>query len=223
MIPLNACNSAELIELEILVFKNLSYNYYKDEAELFRKKWFDYRFMHPVQATEMFMLFYKEAYSMISKLRFDHEQGKYRCGVRGTTDKLFDKTKTVSGGFWKARQVADKHCIPYDFYCNHAMRYADSHCWTYMPKPNQLYGEKMQEFILLKWHEELGCRLLIPTSSFYSAQNKDHIYYNDYIDYLTDVIKRRRYPKNIITYLSEEAGLITSETADIILSKISSH
>ena len=137
-------------EHEQLMDEFIDQKWHKEEQELFKTKWFDYRKMHPVRATYVFAAYYKLAYNKMMQRRKDVNNGS--VGVRGKLGDVFTETdKATRQGFWKARQNADRHGIPYGFYVRAAMRWADRRNQKYLLRPMHLYGEEITEYLIELW------------------------------------------------------------------------
>ena len=178
----------------------------KIESELYGSKWWDYRLMHPVTATRAFMKAYVDAVKNYLKKQIDLYIGMNARVLK--QEDLFLETKTTITGLWKARQIADKHGIPYEFWCNRAMDYADECCWPYYPKPSHLYSEKvketagslegisMVEFVVSKWEEWRRANTLLSSDEFYQpSQYVEHIYQKAHLESLVKQIKRSSQPE----------------------------
>src|SRR5690606_39053709 len=91
----------------------------------------------------LFAHYYKLAIKRALRVRSDVYRAANYKGLKH--DELFLNAKATYTGMWKARQMADKHGIPYEFWCWQAMKYAEERNWAYMPKPQQLYSTKSHE------------------------------------------------------------------------------
>lgn len=125
----------------------------KIEAELYTTKWFEYRVLHPVQATYLFAEAYiKAARNLYCKTK-DMDAGKYIKPFAGK-DLFVDQPITgsrnpnvkpaVFKAIWRARQQADSMGIPYDFYCEAVMHFALKQSWHRIPLAQQLYSKKAE-------------------------------------------------------------------------------
>ena len=198
-------------EYDYLAWSAVNPKLFKFEVELFGKKWFDYRSMHPTDATYLFSDAYSNAYRMISAVRFDVERAPYMKGLKGKLGDVFTEQKPRNVlGLWKARQAADRHCIPYDFYCNTAMRIAEETSWTHMPRPCQLYGDKILPKIVDRWNNELGARVIVAKHEVYQAANYDSLVDQDrYYDYLFSIVDMREHKQYLLSDLVYERKVIS--------------
>jgi len=190
----------DMIQCDVLMWRHIDSKHRENEHELFKTKWFDYRIMHPTKATYLFAECYRNAYRMISQVRFDVGRGAYMKGLKGKTDEIFNLKPTELMGLWKARRAADEHGIPYDFYCNTAMRYADMTQWVRMPRPTQLRGkDKMLPYIIEKWEEEKGITTPLAQSDMFTSINYfGHVDQQAYEEYLLDECEKRGIRKHYL-------------------------
>lgn len=125
----------------------------RPEPELYQIKWWDYRLMHPVQATYFFIDAYINASRRYYRKLKDMDSAPFRKPFRGKdpfTDYEVAKGSRANPNMkpatmkalWRARQQADRMGIPYDFYCSEAVRFAEEHHWKSEPRAAQLYSKK---------------------------------------------------------------------------------
>lgn len=190
-------------EYDYLAWSTINPKLFKFEVELFGKKWFDYRNMHPTDATYLFSSSYSNAYRMISAVRYDVQRAPFMKGLSGKTGDVFTEQKQRNVlGLWKARQAADRYCIPYDFYCNSAMRIAEEMSWVHMPRPCQLYGDKILPKIVERWNNELSARVVVAEHDIYKAINYiSLIDQNAYYDYLFSIVDMREHKQYLLSDL----------------------
>jgi hypothetical protein len=163
-------------EYDFLMHTFIDKKYHQFEVELFKAKWFDYRFIHPVEATYVFFQHYKTAYRNAFARNVDRERAEF---VRiGKYEDLFDlknlsnsertsdgleqekraeirKQKTFVTGIWRARQHADAMGLPYEFSIEacirHTLRY-----WKqpHLPRPEQISSERVCQAVMTEWFEK---------------------------------------------------------------------
>lgn len=127
-------------ELDLLAIQKISPALFKEETSLYQTKWWDYRHLHPVEATYEFANEYLAAYRRVIQRRIESEVAKRIFPVKGMKD-IFNDAKDIQiTGFWKARQMADRIGCPYSFYCSEALLYGDKRDWAFLPKPTQMYS-----------------------------------------------------------------------------------
>ncbi len=127
------------------------------EADLFGTKWFDYRWMHPVQATHYY------AHCYIAAVRIYTEKNKDRD--LAATLKVFNvddifQSRDLSAVI-SARQALDRIGCRYEWALGiMGARYSERG-WAHMPRPNQLYAEELMMDIVDAWKVECKSRLQI--------------------------------------------------------------
>ncbi|MEO9497555.1 MAG: hypothetical protein ABJG42_23990 [Vibrio splendidus] len=192
---------------------------FQSEAELFSTKWWDYRLLHPVDATQRFTDAFKAAKKRAIQKQIDLYVGKNARIFKQETFLLESKTNVT--GLWRARQCADSYGIPYDFWCRNAMEYADICCWPYMPNPSHLYSDSvkedsetmsaisMVEFIRTRWEEWKSVRIVAGEDEFYLQENfSDDPYQKEHQHFIIQQIQKRERPEySLATYLFERPML----------------
>ena len=149
------------------------------EKYLFTCKWFDYRFMTPFEAT----MTYVDAFAAVSRRIYKRELDRGRADhIRIPSSmhyqRLFvanamtQKDKARFTGYWRARQVADALCMPYDLFIDEAIT-ARMRRWqrTYLPHPQQLYSEFVVEKVQARWEEMQRARNHFPEHHAFMVQN----------------------------------------------------
>jgi hypothetical protein len=140
------------------------------EAALYRGKWFDYRYLNPVQATYLyaheFVKAYKQAYSVnidTGTAQFIKPLNVEKMFVlpeqkQDETDKAFRKRlsshKMRTVGIWRGRMVADAMGIPYPVYLELAFHWSLRY-WQqrHLPRPQQLYSDLVVDRATIAWEE----------------------------------------------------------------------
>lgn len=91
------------------------------ERDLLLMKWFDYRFLSPLEATELFI----EAYRRQYKIAFAREVDRSRSGeVHGIRMDQFYGNAKLRTQAWRARQRADETGMTYDAYMQASFAFA---------------------------------------------------------------------------------------------------
>jgi hypothetical protein len=109
------------------------------ERELHQSKWFDYRFISPMEATHHFRAEYSKIYQLKYANNTDTEEAETRTGVRAGP--AF-QCKTELTSFWRARQAADAVGLPYRLFIDVAFEQLIRGGWQRFPHINQLYSAK---------------------------------------------------------------------------------
>lgn len=110
--------------------------YLEAEAELMLTKWPAYRFMSPVEATDLFHVAYVDGYK-----QYHHENAaRDEAEGLGVGKKLRRHKQTAHyTQVWVARQKADMLGVPYPEYIEFAFKFAGARKdRKYAPQPNQL-------------------------------------------------------------------------------------
>lgn len=146
------------------------------EPDLMMKKWFDYRFISPEDATRLFIRQYQDIFRKKFSEYNDVERAKHVQGIEWKKYLSDDRTRTQ---VWKARQRADEFGIPYDFYIWSSFEFALRRKRNMFPQPNQLHhpGTAEQywlEYLATKWDQALEAGTHRVTHPAYRIEN-----YND--------------------------------------------
>lgn len=107
-----------------------------DEPYLLVRKWPEYGFMSPLQATIVFTRAYREAFRASFRANIDRNRSETVLGVNSA------KLRSVPGELtrvWKARQRADALGMRYEDYLGFAFRFATDRKRKMLPRPNQLH------------------------------------------------------------------------------------
>lgn len=156
---------------DVLMQTHASSKWRSHETDLMTSKWWDYRFMHPTEATYLFAHHYREQYRNAFDRYFDKRQA-YR---RDTLAKHHDPMKNAPGavtGIWRARQFADSICCPYDLYIRWAID-ARMRFWqrAYLPRPCHLYADVVTDQVIAKWEEHLSAKFTVASHDAYKVEN----------------------------------------------------
>jgi len=176
-------------ECDLLAFDGINEKLLSGEAKLFGEKWFDYRFMHPTTATYLFAHLYSEGCKDANQVIYDVDKGKFMKNWKGKD--FLDKKER--GGFWKARQSADRMCMPYNYYIRFAIDFGLSRCWKRIPRPSQMYSKECIEWVQNKWSDELSSGVVEPVISHLRApMQKDEQVHLEMQRWVCGVLKTRR-------------------------------
>jgi hypothetical protein len=186
---------------------------FRGEPELINKRWFDYRFMHPIKATYLFAFYYRNAYRKFFKQTADIREAKQKGGFRGID--CLTQNKQTAHGFLRARQHADRLGIPYDFYVFEAMRLAISKLWQKPPRPAHLYSDEFSTAIQIAWDEELSVCVRLPIHGFYRTPGA-HIFKAQFKQWLAGQILARSAPEFMLAYAVERDRMLSWFEAEAI-------
>lgn len=163
------------------------------ELSLFTSKWFDYRFMHPSEATYLYAHHWERVYRRFYKMNVDAQ--------RADVIKVFNKSnifkdKANLPGLWRGRQHADGLGIPYDLYITLAFK-ENLRFWnrSHLPRPQHCYSGRVIEAIQQAWPEHQAANLFysrLPTyhNDNYAETNEQKAHH----EWLMDQAGRRAAP-----------------------------
>lgn len=196
---------------DVLAIQHIPAKLRAEEPELYGKKWFDYRRMHPVIATYLFAHQYSEAYSRMTVAVEDFERGKFKRGVK--TPDFFESREKLS--FWRLRQFADLHGIRYDFFMREAMNWCIARGWRQPPRPAHIYSNAdMILDVLNAWTQECRAKLQYPKDDHFQIESwcgaQDQLAYEQW---LLDQIATRRVPRFALHAAVYVEGVLRVEAA----------
>jgi hypothetical protein len=139
------------------------------EVALMHTKWFDYRSLTAAQATYLFAHHYRSAFRTMYHKHIDHVRAEYIRALKH--EDLFACDAGVVSGIWRARQHADAMCIPYDVYLTDALDTAMNVHRTHLPRPTQLYTDRIVANVQNRWVQRQRSRLYVAESALYRNQH----------------------------------------------------
>jgi hypothetical protein len=204
-------------DMDLWMHTNIQSKWIDLEVSLFKNKWFDYRFLHPVQATLKYIIEYKRIYREIFGEVFNTKIAPYINPVKGNFLELTNKA--FISGIWHGRQVADALGMPYAQFIDLALRAVLRH-WrqSFMPRPCHLYDSRDIEKVSKSWEELKQARFYFSEEEEYlngnyvgsSIQNDHHNWILDQLDQrqvkdfsIKSLIEKQLIP---ITKLEEKYG-----------------
>jgi len=140
------------------------------ERRLSMTKWFDYRFITPLDATMQFVKDYQSVYRNMWKSNFDAATADMK---RATAEKGLFANRREFSTFWNARVCADTLGVRYRFFVNVTMDAALRRGkWKRLPRPGQLWNKPgCIAAVKAKWEEELaGCQA-VSAQAHYLPEN----------------------------------------------------
>ncbi|PCI37995.1 MAG: hypothetical protein COB46_12440 [Rhodospirillaceae bacterium] len=166
----------------------------KLEGPLFYTKWFDYRYMHPLDATQLFADKFVEISKEVHSRNFDIDEAEKMRFL--SSKKLFEMKFRSLTSLWQARQYADHIGVPYDFYLRRAFDHLLKRgARKKLPRPNQLHDEKTLKAVDEAWSAESKD----PTARSFLAEDpryrNEHYqgdpYQDEHHEWVIDIIRRR--------------------------------
>lgn len=219
MNPQNIGLEWSALECDALALKFIPIKLLQEEAELNGTKFWDYRFLHPSQATQLYAQCYAAALKRAVSRRTDLWIGLNMRGLK--KDCVFELAPRAITGHWKARQMADRIGCPYDFYCEHAMLFADKARMTFLPSSSQMYTrtvpERLQglpslvEYVVERWVARTAHSTFYASHEAYLSDNfcdgQEQI---AYLNFLFTKIKNSNLPEGVLSTIMDK-GQITRE------------
>lgn len=156
----------------------------KFERQLYDSKWWDYRFMTPIEATMEFIEAYCRVAPVVYAREIDFERGKE---IRPTRSEAYavrlqdlgkekakdaERLKKNFSGHWRARSVSDAIGMRYDDYIEIAMGFRMRN-WKVvgLPPPTHLYGEIDVNKTIERWAELQTSRIYFADHYAYMPEN----------------------------------------------------
>lgn len=160
---------------DMLTVEHIPAKYWQSESSLYESKWWDYRPMHPMQATYHFVAAYKDAYKRAYARRHDSEYAKWLKVF--AKDDFLEGASSTRTALWLARQKADEIGCPYSYFCSKAMHYAERRDWAMLPRPQAMYSIKpmfdsdltIAQYVERQWQEKCRTEFVYATGEFYRA------------------------------------------------------
>lgn len=179
-------------QCEILAIQHIDHKLLALEQRLYEFKWFDYRPLHPVQATYLFVHQYNRAYGDFMGQNFDMGK-RYMAAFKGKDFMLAREKKS----FWKLRQTVDELGIRYEFFMRKAMAWYTARGWRQAPRPQHVASNaEMIVEVTNAWAEECRAKVQFAASSRFTAAEfvggTDQLAYETF---LIDQIKLRPHPR----------------------------
>ena len=188
-------------ECEELAFFKIRPELRAAENSLYTSRWFDYRHLHPVQATYLFADHYKRAvqrwYAHTKDIETAHTVTPFKH------EDVFQTTELTS--IWLARQAFDRIGCRYDLGLDFALKRAGDRGWGYFPRPNQLYGSELLLDLADHWNWMCG-------EIFQEPKGAQGEHVTEMHQWLIEQCKRRVNPERLLgTILSR--GLLPEHAA----------
>jgi hypothetical protein len=180
---------AKLLEVKGL---RIDPDHREGEASLMKRRWFDYRHMHPAAATYLYAEIYRQQtiafYESCVDIRTVENARAF------VPDDIFMSRDLTS--MWLARRCADHHGLPYPFVVQFAQKRFFSRTQHNFPRPNQLYGEEFEIDLLAAWKELTARQITYSTSPQYRMSAwRGEIAQAQHVRFVIDQIKARPAPR----------------------------
>ncbi|MTH61224.1 hypothetical protein [Paracoccus litorisediminis] len=172
---------------DVLTFRYVPDKLRKFERDLFTTKWWDYRFMTPIEATQEFIAAYRPAARVVYSRLLDYQRGQHISPLLfedfierlenpkqalAVNRKSLTSVKADFTGHWRARQVADAIGIPYRTFIEFMLAERLG-CWdrAALPGPAHLYSSIGAEKMVKHWNEVLRTRMHYAEHYAYMPEN----------------------------------------------------
>ena len=122
------------------------------ERDLQATKWFDYRYLSPLNATIVFRDEFIGVYQSFYARHIETSEAHNRFGCR--TGSQSHKDFLV---FARARQFADSLSVPYRHFLSTIFEHFLDSGWQRLPSVNQLYGKRQEtlaKLVVDRWHQK---------------------------------------------------------------------
>ncbi len=164
--------------LEGLIAAHVPRKHIKDVADVYAHKWWDYRRLSPGHSYMLFIHCYYRAFKLAARTVLAHRAHNHALKaligggeVQFRPEEIWERDKSHITGMWKAMLVADALGMPYDRFCGLSFQVALDTAWTRLPRPQQLYSEKLAAQTLESWVELKKERLIIARHPLYKVEN----------------------------------------------------
>lgn len=227
----------DIVTCEALLHSRWSDKDLRAERGLFAKKWWDYRHLHPVQATYGFSDCLNTELRSIIRAHVDDTppriaaNGRVLDWVAVKQGDVFEPPADARrqaywrrklGGLIRARQAADELGIPYPMFCRFGLKFFYFSGGTYMlarsfvPEPNLLYGEACLLSIQEKWAEQLAMKVHTATLDRFRDPGRDDPDANEHRAWLALQANGRPEPERAYARLVHE-GFFTLDEAKALV------
>jgi hypothetical protein len=200
--------------LEILTIQRIDARLLACEPALMRRKWFDYRPLHPAQATYLMVHHYNRAYGDFIGQTLDVKR-RFTQVIKG---KDFMTAREVKS-FWRLRQRIDELGVRYEFFLRAAMAWLIERGWgkgsPHPPRPAQLLREdEMVQDICNAWHRECKAKIQYAQHPRYQVANwvaaPDQ---QEYEQWIVSQVKARAHPRFALASALYEFDALRIEAA----------
>lgn len=138
----------------------------RSEPAVQNTKWFDYRFLPAVDATELFARAYTTSFRKKWRAYRDREEADRKRPL-----KLLFTDRSEFTSLWRARLVADSLGVPYEFFIDQAIDAAAGRNCRKFPRPNQLAHDFNLPRILAAWEQHRQTKVIFSSLPEYHSVN----------------------------------------------------
>lgn len=160
-----------LDDCEILMIDNIHHGIVKKESALYAMKWYDYRDLHPTQATYLMVHHYHRAFGDFIGIALDRTR-RYTQAFKGKDFMLTREKRS----FWRLRQKIDELGIRYEFFLREAMTWHLKRGWgkgvMHPPRPAHLASnDEMIVDVSNAWVRECRGKIQYAVSERFKVPN----------------------------------------------------
>lgn len=198
--------------IEGLIAAHVPKRHIADVADVYGARWWDYRRLAPGHSFMLFVHTYYHTFrTYAGKFRAERARKAFVAGghraaaliggarVQYTPEEIWERDQAHITGLWKAMLVADAFGIPYASYCQFANQTALDWTWTNLPKPQQLYSDKLGAEVLTRWRAACEHRLFVAKHPMYRLDNYAGLAAKDaYQRYLIEQCQMRGDPAHVL-------------------------
>ena len=183
--------------IEGLIAAHVPRKHIRQVSDVYEFKWWDYRRLSPGHSFMLFTETYYKAFRLAARKFLAHRTSTGRpVALVGSGEMyyraadIWDRDARHITGMWNAMLTADSLGIPYDRFCQLAFQIATDQAWTRLPRPSQLYSDKMGAQILQAWLDLREERFFYARHPIYRVDNYAGTPLQDeYREWLIDELK----------------------------------
>jgi hypothetical protein len=175
---------------ELIALSKIPSDLRAKESALFTTKWFDYRVMHPVQATAYFAHVYEESVRAHYRETQDYQDAEKLRIFPG--DPVLGRDLIA---LTVARQAFDALGVRYEWAIPWVLKRAGERGWRTAPRPNQLYGEEMLLDLKDAWADECRASLQTPRRAKPEIIEQPTMVQAAFEDWLLQEVRKRAIPQ----------------------------
>lgn len=180
------------------------------EPELIGKKWFDYRMMHPVEATYCLAHHYNQQAQKFYSICKDTDTAHYAIGINPEDAMRSPEVNAI----WRARFTIDNIGCPYPWALQFLMERAIRIGFRTFPRPNQMYGVDSVVDLYNAWKEKLSTQLTFGQEEHLKASSwSEHPAQIAHIEFIKTQIDKRGGPKHRLVARLFKEGVLDDQLA----------
>lgn len=209
-----ASAGARLIAGSVFLREFIDSDLLAQERDLQSTRWIEYRYMNPLQCTQLFT----ELYDEMAR----HFHGKYFDTMKVNDIQPIKKNYASNGRreisqIWRARQEADRIGVPYRIFIRESMESmltAEGH--KKIPRPNQLYSVSPLKYVVSKWKDLYGIEQLFRDEwdpKFFAEKYQGDPVQQAALQMLIERVQSSRHPEIGLRHFLVTAGAISEQEA----------